>query len=77
MAFVAGVVAFAMSSSTPATPSLPVAPVPPGVAPAAARLAPKHVVNQHKGTHAIHRIPTPTPEPDDALAMEPVNAVLD
>lgn len=75
--FVVGFIVFAMFPSTPATASTPAAPASQVVAPVAAPVTPKHVAKQHKVKHAIHWATATTPEPDDTLVTEPVNAVLD
>jgi hypothetical protein len=60
-----------MSSSTPKV--VPAAPVPQTVAPVAAPVTPKHLVEKHRRKYAIHRAPTATAESDEAPAAEPAN----
>jgi hypothetical protein len=65
-------------SSAPANASAPVVPVMQTVAPVAVSVTVTHVMKQHKGKHVIHRrAPVRSLEPDDMIAAEPMNAVLD
>lgn len=52
--FVVGIIIYAMSSSKPTATPVP-APVPQTVAPDAAQVVPKHVVNKHKQKPVAHR----------------------
>jgi hypothetical protein len=86
---VVGLIIYGISSSAPANASANVvsvmqtvapvaAPVMKTVAPVAVSVTVTHVTKQHKGKHAIHRrAPVTSLEPDDMLAAEPVDAVLD
>jgi hypothetical protein len=74
-----GLIFCGISFSAPAVESAPVVPVVmQSVAPVAAPVTVTHVMKQHKGKHAIHRrAPVTSFEPDDMLAAEVMNAVLD
>jgi hypothetical protein len=73
-----GLIIYGISASAPANASAPVVPVMQTVAPVAVPVTVTHVMKQHKGKHTIHRRARVTSlEPDDMIAAEPMNEILD
>ncbi len=78
LVIVAGLFIYGISSAAPADASAPVVQVMQTVAPVAAPATVTHVMKQHRGKRALHRrAPVRSLEPDDMIAGEPMNAVLD
>jgi hypothetical protein len=75
---VVGLIIYGISISAPANASAPVVPVMQTVAPVAAAVTATHAMKPHTGKHAMHRrAPVRSLEPDDMIAAEPMDAILD